>query len=79
MEQAWHIGGAPVRFPAARWELALSRAARREEASRVEFALPYSAAQPWPLPELFCFARLAQLDGRSYIIYAFDRNKAPIF
>ena len=37
------------------------------------------ALRPWPLPELFCFARLESIGGELHIIYAFDRRKAPIF
>ena len=62
-EQAVWRRGAPVRFPSARWEL----------------TLPYSPARPWPLPELFCFARVEEIGGEPHIIYAFDRRKAPIF
>ena len=74
----WRRGGA-ARFPSGRWELALSRALRRETHGRVEFALPYSPARPWPLPELFCFARLVEMGGEAYVVYAFDEQKNPIF
>ena len=66
-DQAVWRRGAPVRFPSARWELTFSRALRQ------------SPARPWPLPELFCFARLESIGGELHIIYAFDRRKAPIF
>ena len=78
-DQAVWRRDAPVRFPSARWELTFSRALRRENGGRLEFALPYSPARPWPLPELFCFARLERIGGELHIIYAFDRRKAPIF
>ena len=78
-EQAVWRRGAPVRFPSARWERPFSRALRRENGGRVELALPYSPARPWPLPELFCFARVEEIGGEPHIIYAFDRRKAPIF
>ena len=73
-DQAVWRRGAPVRFPSARWELTFSRALRRENGP-----LPYSPARPWPLPELFCFARVEEIGGEPHIIYAFDRRKAPIF
>ena len=69
----------PVRYPRARCELTFSRALRRENGGRLELALPYSPARPWPLPELFCFARVEEIGGEPHIIYAFDRRKAPIF
>ena len=72
-DQAVWRRGAPVRFPSARWELTFSRALRRENGGRVE------PARPWPLPELFCFARVEEIGGEPHIIYAFDRRKAPIF
>ena len=78
-DQAVWRRGAPVRFPSARWELTFSRALRRENGGRLELALPYSPARPWPLPELFCFARVEQIGAQPYIIYAFDEKKAPIF
>ena len=68
-----------VRFPAGRWEIALSGALQREKYGRLEFALPYSPTCPWPLTELVCFARVEKLDGQTYIIYAFDGGKNPIF
>lgn len=76
---SWHSGGTPPRLRSARWELTLARALRRETAERTDFALPYSPARAWPLPELFCFARLARIGDESYIIYAFDRSGSPIF
>lgn len=74
----WQRGTA-ARFSMGRWELAFSHALRREAHGRAEYALPYSPAQPWPLPELFCFARVQTIGGQEYIIYAFDEKKAPIF
>ena len=76
--QYWRRCSAP-RFPNGRWELAFSRALRRERNGGQEYALPYSAVQPWPLPELFCFARPAQIGGKSYLVYAFDEKNRPIF
>lgn len=71
--------GASVRFPNARWELAFSRALHRESGGRLELALPYSPARPWPLPELFCFARVEEIGGAPHVVYAFDDRKRPIF
>ena len=78
-DQAVWRHGAPVRFPSAHWELTFSRALRRENGGRLELALPYSPVKPWPLPELFCFARVEEIGGELHIIYAVDRRKAPIF
>ena len=73
-DQAVWRRGAPVRFPSARWELTFSRALRS-----VNLYSPDAIARPWPLPELFCFARVEEIGGEPHIIYAFDRRKAPIF
>ena len=73
-DQAVWRRGAPVRFPSARWELTFSRALRRENGGRLELALPYSPARPWPIPELFCFASVGQ--GR--VTYLFDGEGRPV-
>lgn len=67
------------RFPNGRWELTLAPALYRGRTGRLEFALPWSPARPWPLTELFCFARAEHIGAEVYIIYAFDEKKAPIF
>lgn len=77
--EVWHSGGDAPRLASARWDLTLTRALRRETDTRTEFAVAYSPARPWPLPELFCFARYERLGAECYIIYAFDRNGDPIF
>ena len=41
--------------------------------------VPWREGGPFPLPELFCFARVEEIGGEPHIIYAFDRRKAPIF
>ena len=78
-DQAVWRRGAPVRCPSARWERTLSRALRRENGGRLELALPYSPARPWPLPELFCFARVEEIGGELHMLYACDRRMATIF
>jgi len=68
-----------LRFKNARWETALRDALFRRCGARLELALPYSPQRPFPLPELMCFARLAEIGGEKRIIYAFDAQKTPIF
>lgn len=41
-------------------------------------ALPYECSQPFPLPELFCLARIMAVDGKTYVVYAFDREEQPV-
>ena len=74
----WRKAGC-VRFPVGRWEMTFSRALLREINGRREFALAYDGTGPFPLPDLFCFARFASIDGRCHIIYAFDEKNTPIF
>ena len=76
-DQAVWRRGAPVRFPSARWELTFSRALRRENGGRLELALPYSPARPWPLPELFCFAAVGRLAGVTRVFYGFSGSWTP--
>ncbi len=41
-------------------------------------AFPYDNHQPFPMPELFCFARLDMIDSRQYWIFAFNHEKWPV-
>ena len=68
-----------VRFPNIRWEITLKKALFRQIGARREFALRYDPQRPFPLPELFCFARCVLIGEERYIIYAFDGKDAPIF
>ena len=74
----WHRGEG-LRFPIGRWELMLSGALMRQTGTWREFALAYDGTVPFPLTELFCFARWERIGGRQYIIYAFDEKNTPIF
>ena len=42
-------------------------------------ALPYDEKQPFPLAPLFCLARLRQMEGRRYVVYAFNGEDWPVF
>ena len=42
-------------------------------------ALPYNESDPFPLTELFCFARRQSIQGREYLVFAFDGKEFPIF
>ena len=59
-------------FRSARLDCALSLlsgAMMREEKSGKLLALPYSENAPFPLPELFCLARIEMVGGRKCVIY----------
>ena len=42
-------------------------------------ALPYDAREPFPLTPLFCLARIQEIGGRRYAVYAFDGKEWPVF
>jgi hypothetical protein len=45
---------------------------------RYYLALPWDESAPFPLEELFCFARVRRLEGRWRAIFAFDRDGRPL-
>ena len=50
----------------------------RQAAGRRYVALPYDAGWPFPLPALFCLARVCRIGGRDYVVYAFDSGERPV-
>lgn len=42
-------------------------------------ALPYDPAKPFPLPPLFCLARVRTIRGARFVVYAFDEKEWPVF
>ena len=50
----------------------------RQAAGRRDVALPYDAGRPFPLPALFCLARVCRIGGRDYVVYAFDSGERPV-
>ena len=67
-------------FRSARLDCALSLlsgAMVREEKRGKLLALPYSESAPFPLPELFCLARVERVRGRRCVIYRLDEKKSP--
>ena len=50
----------------------------REEAQRRCLALPYDSRQAFPLPELFCLARVEKIGDGWYVVYTFDRQGRPV-
>lgn len=41
-------------------------------------ALPFGAEDPFPLPSLFCLARVQTIRGRRYAVFAFDEKEWPV-
>ena len=68
-------------FRSARLDCALSLlsgAMVREEKRGKLLALPYSESAPFPLPELFCLARVDTVRGRRCVLYRLDEKKCPV-
>lgn len=42
-------------------------------------ALPYDGKRAFPLTPLFCLARPKEIEGKRYLIYAFDEKEWPVF
>ena len=42
-------------------------------------ALPYAPDAPFPLSELFCFARIRCVMGKWCVVYRLDEQNSPIF
>ena len=41
-------------------------------------AIPCAENKPFPLPELFCLARIAPVQGRRCVVYRIDEKKVPM-
>ncbi len=68
-------------FRSARLDCALSllpNAMVREVEHGRLLALPYSENAPFPLPELFCLARIETVGGRRCVVYRVDEKNSPI-
>ena len=69
-------------FRSARLDCALSLLSgalvRETEGERL-LALPYDEDAPFPLPELFCLARVEEVAHRRCVVYRLDGRNRPIF
>lgn len=78
---SWTEGGGlslsegSLRREAARLGRVLSR--RKEE--KLTLAYPFLPGKEFPFSELFCFARMAELSGRTYVLFSFDGKGVPTF
>lgn len=57
----------------------LSGAMLCERGEEKFLALPYDENAPFPLPELFCFARVDSVRGERCVIYRLNRKNSPMF
>ena len=51
----------------------------REEGKGKLLALPYDGDGPFPLAELFCFARIGEVERQKCVIYRLNGKNEPIF
>ncbi len=51
----------------------------RREGERQLLAFPWDRGRPFPLVELFCFAREGCVGRKKCLIFAFDREERPVF
>lgn len=42
-------------------------------------AVPYDKCKPFPLVDLFCFARLLMIEGKMYLVISFNEKEQVIF
>ncbi len=69
-------------FRSARLDCALARlsgAMLRERPGERLLALPYAEDAPFPLPELFCLARIGEAARQRCVLYRLSDRNEPIF
>ncbi len=77
----WRPVDGETLFRSARLDCALSRfpgALICERERETLLAIPCAENKPFPLPELFCLARIAPVRGRRCVIYRLDEKKTPV-
>lgn len=81
-EQGWQALPSPEQFfrhaPFGQMVRGLEGALRRESRGLRYLALPLDSAHPFPLPALFCFAHVAEIQGRRFAVFAFDAGEQPV-
>ena len=50
----------------------------RTENGRHSLALPWESGQPFPLTELFCFARVQTVQGKQCVVYRVGADGLPL-
>ncbi len=78
----WHALPQGPFFRSARLDCALARqmgALVSETENGRLLALPYDEQMPFPLPELFCLARVGEVGRQRCVIYRLDRRNSPVF
>lgn len=80
-EQAWERVSAPERLLStpffSRMLQGLPGVLSRQRGDRRLVAVPYDPAKPFPMTPLFCFAKICQIEGAKYVVFAFDARETP--
>ena len=50
----------------------------RERRGHGQLAVPFDSRRPFPLPALFCFARVDRIGGELYAVFTFDAGGSPV-
>ena len=50
----------------------------RPDSRGFQLAIPFNPRRPFPLPPLFCLARLLPVDGQPHVVFSFDSRGAPL-
>ena len=77
----WRPVDGETLFRSARLDCALScfpGALICERERETLLAIPCAENKPFPLPELFCLARIAPVQGRRCVVYRIDEKKVPM-
>lgn len=79
----WEQAPEPERLFHAPWLCRRLRDVRgaltRSEGGCRFLAIPYDKGKCFPLTTLFCFARIQDIHGARYAVYAFDAEETPVF
>jgi hypothetical protein len=80
-EQAWERVPVPERLLStpffSHMLRGLSGVLSRKRGERRLVAIPYDPAKPFPMTPLFCFAKICQIEGFKYAVFAFDPQEIP--
>ena len=78
--EAWQ-SASPLFFSSAFWQKRMYRmtgALFRQEGQIRVLAVPYTPDKEFPFADLFCMARLQQIQDQMYAVYRFDERDWPI-
>lgn len=83
VREVWEPAAEPGRLFRSPWLRRCLRGTRgaltRTEGGYRYVALPYDREKAFPLPAMFCLARVRTIRGGLYVVYAFDAREAPVF